>query len=217
MTTLPIWLSALATVIIAAVAVFQDPIRRWVMSPRLELRVRVAPPECHQTIWRTPNGDYPCYYFRLVVTNCGKTEAREVELFAAGLKRKQKDGSFEDVPRFTPMSLLWSHVGKPNLPILCPDMPKVCDLAHVFAPQHRRAFGHTLPGVADDKAILAFDLQVEPNMLGHLAEPGTYRMDLVLGAANVSPKRYALEITFPGAWFDDESQMLRDGFGMRAV
>lgn len=231
MTTLPMWVGALATVILAAVAVFQDRIRRWVMSPRLELRVRVAPPDCHYTIWRiqTPGQhpttkepvvivrDLPCYYFRLGVMNSGKTEAREVELFAAALKRKRADGSFEEVPRFTPMSLLWAHVRTPNLPILCPEMPKVCDMAHAIAPQYRKILGHNLPGVQDNKAILAFDLQVEPNMLGHLAEPGTYRLDLVLGAANVSAKRYTLEIIFPGEWFDDEARMLRDGFRMRVV
>jgi hypothetical protein len=39
------WVSALATVMLAIVAVFQDKIRRWVMSPKLELSAHVAPPD----------------------------------------------------------------------------------------------------------------------------------------------------------------------------
>lgn len=217
MSTVPVWVGALATILLAIIAVFQDRIRRWIMNPRLDLRVRVAPPDCHRTIWNTAGRQFPCYYFRLGVVNSGKVEAREVEIFAAGLNRARKDGSFEAVPRFTPMNLVWSHIRVATLPILIPEMPKYCDLAHVFAPQHRNALGHSLPNVDSQKSVLAFDLQVEPNMLGHLAEPGTYHLSLVMGAANAPVRRYTLEINFPGDWFDDEARMLREGFGMRIL
>ena len=225
------WATALSTFFLALVAIFQDRIRRWVMRPKLELSVRVLPPDCHRTTWTVkrqlfdPNAreyyvqvrNFPCYYFRVTITNTGRTEAREVELFAAALERMRMDGTYEVVPRFTPMNLMWSHVRQPFLPILSPEIPKVCDLAHVFQPQDREGLGHTLPDVSADRAILAFDLQVEPNMKGHLAEPGTYRLSLTLAAANASPKKYALQIDFPGDWYDDEARMLRDGFGMRLV
>lgn len=71
--------------------------------------------------------------------------------------------------------------------------------------------------IATNWAVLAFDFQVEPNVEGHLAEPGSYRLIVVLGAANVRPRQYTLEMEFPGEWYEDEARMLRDGFGMRLV
>lgn len=225
------WFTAIGTLVLALVAIFQDRIRHWLMRPRLQLKVKVAPPDCHKTTWRLehrahdPNTgeDYPvvrnlpCYYFRLGVENVGNCEAREVELFARSLVRRGADGSHGEVPRFTPMNLMWAHIRRPSLPILVPHIPKVCDLAHVIRPNCRKLLGHELPGVPDNRAILAFDLQVEPNMQGHLIEPGVYRLRLALAAANALPKEYVLEINFTGDWYDDEARMLRDGFGMRLV
>ncbi len=140
------WVSAVATVALAVVAVFQDKIRRWVTRPILELSARVAPPDCHLTSWRITEIDYypntrrqfqrvresPCYYFRMSIANVGDTEARDVEVFACRLRRRRADGKFEDVGRFTPMNLLWSHVRQTHLPILSPRIPKMCDLGHCF-------------------------------------------------------------------------------------
>ncbi len=69
----------------------------------------------------------------------------------------------------------------------------------------------------DGQVILAFDLQVEPNMKGHLAQPGLYHLTVVVAASNAAPREYTVEINVPGQWFDEEARMLRDGFGMRLV
>jgi hypothetical protein len=212
--------TAVATFLLAIVAVLQDKIRGWIMRPELKMLVRVAPPECHKTSAQihTPAGiidTAPCYYFHVIVENVGQTEAREVEVFAASLTRRRADGQFEKVDRFTPMNLLWAHFRQPFLAVLSPKMPKMCDLAHIYHPNFSNTLGHTLPNVAG--IVLAFDLQVEPNTKGHLVGSGIYRLKVVVGAANAKPKQYELEINFPGQWYDGETQMLTDGFGMRIV
>lgn len=230
MSAVATWVGALATLVLAVVAVFQDRIRAWMTRPRLSLEARVVPPDCHKTTWNyttvTLNWDgravevrkqAPCYYFRLRVLNKGNAEAREVEVYASALERKREDRKYAPVERFTPMNLMWAHFRSPFLPVLCPKMPKMCDLAHVIHPQHRKELGHDLSAVTDAQAILAFDLQVEPNMRGHLVEPGTYRLSLVVGAANVAPRECTLEIEFPGTWIDEEADMLGKGFKMRLV
>jgi len=224
------WLAAIGTIALAIVAVFQDRIRRRLMRPKLELIVRVAPPECHKTSWNYPvavvdgpggktvvTQSAPCYYFRVAIRNDGNTEAREVELFAAGLKRRRADGNLENVERFTPMNLLWAHFRQPFLAVLSPKIPKVCDLAHVIHPSHAKSVGHELPDVPAGTPLLAFDLQVEPNMKGHLIGPGTYRLEVILAASNVTPKKYTLEIQFAGDWTEKEERMLTDGFRMKLV
>jgi hypothetical protein len=54
-------------------------------------------------------------------------------------------------------------------------------------------------------------------MKGHLLGPGTYRLGLVIAAANAPRREYTLEITFLGDWHDEEAKMLQDGFGMHLV
>ena len=123
---LPTWVTAIATLLLAALALFQDSLRKWLTKPELELHIRPHPPECHPTEWlsvrtvckiypltnersdETVQVSLPCYYFRLRVTNSGNCEAREVEVFAKELKRhSQRRGEFDDVARFSPMNLLW--------------------------------------------------------------------------------------------------------------
>jgi len=211
--------TAVGTLALALVAALQDVIRSWIRRPDLKMTVQGAPPDCHKTraTFQTPAGidSTPCYYFRIAVENVGRTEAREVEVFAASLTRKRANDEFEKVDRFTPMNLLWSHFRTPFLSVLSPKMPKFCDLGHIHHPNVRNIFGHTLPGVTGN--VMAFDLQVEPNMKGHLIGPGTYRLKLVLGAANAKPKECEIELIIDDEWRDDESAMLSDGFGMKML
>jgi hypothetical protein len=212
--------TAIGTFLLAIVAAFQDKIRAWLMRPDLQMSVRVAAPECQKTHahFHGPAGipdQAPCYYFRVMIENIGRTEARQVEVFAAGLSRRRADGTFERVDRFNPMNLVWAHFRQPFLAVLSPRIPKMCDLAHIFHPNFKDYFGHALPGVAG--IVLAFDLQVEPNTKGHLVGPGTYNLKLMVGAANAKPKEYNVEINFQGQWYDDETEMLRDGFGLRII
>jgi hypothetical protein len=71
----------------------------------------------------------------------------------------------------------------------------------------------------DGPSICALRLYTELQIFakGHLVGLGTYRLKLVLGAANARPKEYELEVSFQGRWHDDEAEMLRDGFGLRIV
>lgn len=225
----PAWVGAIGSVLLAILAVFQDRIRGWITRPRLQLGVKVAPPNCHKTAWshpfpvghpsyRSEETEYlPCYYFRLAISNTGNAPANNVEVFAASLERKRADGGYEPVGRFTPMNLLWAHEHKIYLSLLTPKMCKFCDLGHVVHPNDRHKVNHELPGVPSGRCVLAFDLQVEPNMKGHLAEPGTYRLTVLLAAENSRPREYRLESVLAGEWYDSEEEMLRNGFGMRML
>lgn len=227
---LPTWVTAVATLLLAAIAIFQDYFRGLLTKPKLELHIRPTPPECHSTQWlysikrRTVDVRsrqlsesietvaLPCYYFRLRVTNNGNCEAKYVEVFAKDLKQHDSvRGEFEDVARFSPMNLLWSDVRQPFLSILSPKLPKLCDLAHTVEPSERENLGHELPNVPDNAVILALDLQVEPTSKGHLLGPGFYRLTLVLAAANATPREYFLDITITGDWYEDSLRMFTDG------
>jgi hypothetical protein len=159
----------------------------------------------------------PCYYFRLEISNTGNLSAHDVEVFAASLRRKRADGTFENVSRFTPMNLLWAHEHKVYLPLLAPKMTKFCDLGHIIFPKDRPRVGHDLSGISPEKCIMAFDLQVEPNMKGHLIDPGTYSLALLVAAENCRPREYTVDISFSGDWYDSEQDMFRDGIGLHVA
>jgi hypothetical protein len=76
--------------------------------------------------------------------------------------------------------------------------PVYCDMAHVSDPAVREMSGENLPNVPPGDAILGLDLEVKAYSMGHLLEPGTYRFNLILAASNSPPRRYDLEIVFPG-------------------
>jgi hypothetical protein len=225
---LPTWVTAIATLLLAALALFQDFFRRLVWKPKLELEVHPRPPDFHRTEWtysvlqrvhdvvtnktveRTVQMSSPCYYFRVRVTNKGNCEAKDVEVYAKELQELE-GGEFRSVPRFSPMDLLWADVRTPVMPNLIPELPKLCDLAHIVAPSERDYLGHDLPGVDEEQSILALDLQVTPNSKGHLIGPGHYRLTLALAAANATPSDYVLDITVTGDWYDEPDRMFVNG------
>jgi hypothetical protein len=49
----------------------------------------------------------PCYYFRLWVSNEGKTRAEKVEVFLRAVERLRADGQLESVARYSPLHLKW--------------------------------------------------------------------------------------------------------------
>jgi hypothetical protein len=130
----PEWLTAIGTVLVAVIAVFQEWFKRLIVRPKLKLIARVARPDAEKFVWE----DRPhcaAYYFRLAVTNAGNTEARDVQLYMASVERRRQDGRYEIVERFSPMNLRWTHIDSPTLPVLLPNMPpRNCDLAVVSDP-----------------------------------------------------------------------------------
>src|SRR6185312_2676697 len=101
------WLTAIGTLLLGFIAVFQDSIRERIRRPKLNLTAVLRPPACHKTmlVLHPMGAQYPCHYFRLGITNTGNTEAKQVQLYLASVKKKRKDTEFDDVDRFLPMNL----------------------------------------------------------------------------------------------------------------
>jgi hypothetical protein len=208
----PVWFAGLGTFALAFVAVFQEWLKRLFVRPILQLSAIVSRPDCHKTRF-SMGADV--YYFRLRVENTGNDAARDVQVYVASVERQRADKQYEPVKRFIPMSLKWAILGQPTLPILLPHMPpRFCDFAHITDPGLKRSVAEDLPGVGEKSPVLGLDLESLPNNRGHLLEPGLYKFGLKLAASNHPVREYTVEVDFKGTWFDDEDQMLRDGFGM---
>jgi hypothetical protein len=211
------WLAAIGSIAVAVVAIFQEWFRRLVFRPNLKLSAHVGRPAAEKFKWEEIDTDV--YYFRLEVTNEGSAAAETLQVYVAGVKRRRKDGIYEEVSRFSPMNLVWAYTKRePTLPLLLAGMPpRLCDFAHISDPRKRSQTNESLPGIGPEEAALALELEVQPNSLTYLLEPGTYRLSLKLVASNHSPRDYILEVEFPGKWFDEPEKMFRDGFGLGLV
>jgi hypothetical protein len=224
------WLAAIATFLAVLVALFKEDMRSLWRRPVLKARILLAPPDCHKTELTIVNqaiqqivGRWPCYYFRLWVENTGTQRAEQVQVFAAGLSRRQADGTFKPETQFLPMNLRWAHSQqRPEGPEIfalgiSPGMGKHCDLGHIPHPEMRKETNESLPNVPTDQTILSLDLEVAPNTRSHLIAPGVYRLLLRLAAANSRPVEKTIEITITGQWHGDETRMFSDGIGLREL
>jgi hypothetical protein len=89
------WAAACATFLAALVALLKEDLVSVWRRPRLNVRISLAPPDCHKTEFtlgsaRTGEflGSWPCYYLRVWVENVGNIRAKYVEVFASRLLRK---------------------------------------------------------------------------------------------------------------------------------
>lgn len=224
------WVAAIATFAAVVVALFKEELRSLWHKPRFEIKIELRPPHCHKTQMSRVNmqtgqllGQADCYYLRIWVENVGRQRAEQVQVFAAQLCKRQADGSFQPNPSFLPMNLCWSHThhrhSGPEIFAegISPGMGKHCDFGHVIDPAFAPEMGISIPNLAPDRTILAFDLEMKPNTGSHLLEPGTYRVQLKVAAANAGPSVKHIEITVDGQWFPEEHRMFADGLGFREV
>jgi hypothetical protein len=229
-------ITAIATIAVAFIAVFQDRIRSHLQRPVLTLSISGLPPDCQKVPlhYMSPNGfqfssthvpgpvtgETQAYYLRVRIGNEGNVHASLVEVIARELKRKQANGTFTSVPGFASMNLLWSYFREPYCGAISPDTYKYCDIAHIINPNDRyRVEAEREIGILGPSAntMLSFDTAVHSLTMSHLVLPGTYRLVLQVAASNARSITHELEITLPGTWFDDERQMLSDGVGVRVV
>jgi hypothetical protein len=215
------WLVAVGTLVLAAVAVFQETIRGWFYQPRFQVSSKTAPPDCVAVPFTTPDGVFVAdsIYLRLWVENVGNATARNAEVYAKELRRQRADGTWKRVGAFPPMNLKWANVGTIYFPYIAPEMGKHCDVGHIVDPARRHILHEDAPRLTltDQQTSLAFDLMAAPNHRGHIIGPGEYQLEILVAAENVRPIKRTITISLRGPWNADETGMLRDGVGMTIV
>ena len=167
--------------------------------------------------WPVPILTADVYYFRLRIQNSGRQKAESIEVFAAKLEKRRADGTFGPVDSFLPMNLLWSHYRQVFLPAISPETYKHCDLAHIIDPEERKSFPgehRTWDNIPSESTLLSFDTVAKPYTQSYLVPMGTYRLKIVVAAANAGVVKKTLEITLTGDWYNDEQEMLGQGVGI---
>lgn len=202
------WISIIAaaiTFLAVAVALFQEKIKDFFRTARLDVKINLEPPDCHQIALTDPrSGSTICnsIYIRFRVQHLSGDSAENVELMLSNFWRYGGNGSKEVVREFLPMNLVWSHFQPQRIEVRIPKkLFRHCD------------FGSFRPFTINNGTILKLDTMVQPNTvaggnLPNVVLPGQYEFEVMISGNNVKPltKRWSLE--FGRAWSEDESEML---------
>jgi hypothetical protein len=206
--------SVVATTLAVLVALFRESIVLWWRSPKLKVTILAGPPDCNKTETRLPGMTVSAYYFRLWITNDGRTAATRVQVFASELQRQHADGSFRREQRFLPMNLIWSHTGVVFADSIAPGMGQHCELGVIFPPTAKHESIARPLGTPNGRTCLALQTEVKPFTGSSTVMPGTYRLRLRVAAANAKPRNFSISISLPGDWYEDEGEMLSQGIGL---
>jgi hypothetical protein len=199
------WLAAIGTLLAVVVVL---GIEGWkslvahINRAKLDMEMRFEPPDCHR------GGNE--YYFRLWVTNPGKTRARNVQVFLKDVANRSLDGAFVRNTALLPQYLVWSHTPQPKdekeFAGISPAMGRHCELGVVAGPSSIYFDGR-----------LVFRPWVKVRTSAYALPRGAYRFTLLVAADNVLPIERRLDIEFHGEWFENESDMLRSGISIKSA
>lgn len=118
------------------------------------------------------------------------------------------------------MNLVWAHYREMVYPAIVPGLYKFCDLGHIIDPVFRAEFYHEdkqWENVPPEKAVFSLDTTSRPPSLSHLLPFGTYRLTIIVAAANARPVQKTLEIVLTGDWYDSEKRMFAERIGIRMI
>ncbi len=211
-----------ATFVVAAIALGQDWIHDRFYHPVLHVSIDAAPPDCLSIplVWRTSAGSVmsaACVYLRMRVSATGRP-ARDVEVVAQLLERKDMSGKWSKVPTFLPMNLVWSDFHAFFLPLLNPGIDHFCDLGRIVDPANRQPEDENAAlGLLATTTSLHFSTSVDPTQKGNIVPPGEYRLHIAVAASNAPAIKPTVAISLDGAWYPDEAKMLSQGVGVHIV
>jgi hypothetical protein len=202
-------------IVALVIAVFHAQLKWLFYHPKLKMTIDIGDrADCHQTIMRNDktNQEALCYYFRLRVHNRSRfAPAHHVEVFIENIEcLGDSDGTFKRIKEFLPMNLIWAYFkNEIYYPRLSPRSSRHCGFAHIVDPGklHMDVSEHIMQK-HPNKLVMILDVFFKSNMGSYIFEPGEYRINLSVSAADALKKQYALELGFYSGWTDNEDLML---------
>ncbi|HKB56164.1 MAG TPA: hypothetical protein VKC51_01120 [Lacunisphaera sp.] len=211
----PSWLTAVGTISLAILAVFQDKIRAFLLKPKLTVSISTNSPDSVKTPMQAGQVVGDAYWFRLRIGNEGNTSANNIEVLAQRLFRRNADNTFTEDVNFQPMNLLWAHFKTPFLEAISPSTFKFCDVGFIPDPARFAAMYPTSnPAISVVKTALFLETVVKPFNSSNVLPPGFYRLSVVVAANNAKPITATIEINHTGDWHADTARMSKEGIGL---
>jgi len=209
------WVQVGSTLLLAAVA-FLAPylVERWKFtyrSPKLKIKFKLAPPDCHQTLWNDGGAVTLVYYFRFLVQNFGKSQADVCEVTLEKIFKENGAGEMVEDKNFTPVNLKWSGLRNPLERTIQPDREMYCDLGRVHHPSHNyRSSYKNFP--SKDQALNKFVFELPERYYSGLdcLIPGKYKLVVSVYSNNAKKTTRQFNLSWTGKWQDEESDMFNE-------
>ena len=194
---------------LAALALFQEELKKYLFAPELIMEFKLEEPfclKCPAKVYEPPNTiiDTEAYYFRFKIKNIGKTQAKNCECFVESL-REFRNGKWEADKTFQPMNLAWSNGrgGKDGLVNINSNSYGVfCDLVHIG---HLDIVVRKSPDL-----ILDYGVPVPFSQIKRLSINTRYQLDVVVYAENAELAKSTFEVFFSGKWKDGSKEMFNE-------
>ena len=179
-------------------AIFAEPLRRWIYSPKLLLsfedstHYKTRTPE-QATILDPQRSPVPIHstheaeYVRIKVVNTSRPLAKECRAYLVGIEKKQADGRWGPTLYCDSIPLAWScREDRAYEPIDLPNgVAQFIDLVTVrsISPEYK--------------------LEIKPlplRYVGFLRDKGTFRFTVQVSGENVKPVFTRVQFTWGGVW-----------------
>ena len=181
-----------------ASAIFAEPLRRWIFSPKLVLSFedstdyRARTPE--SATYRDPavsavpiHSNHEAEYVRIKVVNDSRPLAKECRVYLVGIEKKQPNGAFAQTFYCDSIPLAWScREDKAYEPIDLPNgVAQFIDVVSVRS-------------ISDE-----YRLEIKPlpqRYVGFLRDKGTFRFTVQVSGQNAKPVFIRIQFTWNGVW-----------------
>lgn len=207
-------LTFMAIIPLAAIAIFQEQLKRKFFAPKLEIDFELGAPFCSKTpfyfYFQDQMGEKhevstEAFAFRFGVRNTGKSQAKLCEVILTELL-EYKDEEWINVEYFEQVHLKWDKGGpeKQYANINPSPIRTLCLIGHVYKP---------VKGLPVDKSN-KFDLSLLYRRGGyqpeHLDPNKKYRIKVTVVAENAPAVYQNFEIYWSGAWQDEPDDMFKE-------
>lgn len=209
------WIQIGMTIVLSGTA-FLVPcvLEKWKFSyraPKLKIKFKLSPPDCHQTQMIGQNLSYPVYYFRFIVENAGKTQAEDCEVFLEKIYKEDSAGKMVEIKNFSPVNLKWSGIRDPFKRLIQPGKEMYCDIGRIQHPDHIYKSTYRNISERDQKANkFIFELPERYYSQWDCLAPGKYELIVSVYSKNAEKVTRQFSLSWTGNWKDEESNIFNE-------
>lgn len=203
-----------ATLVLAAIAVYQQKIIRWLFRPKIGVSGSAL-----YTPWADGTGSIrgKVLYLHLRLPNSGEDAARDAEVSVEEVyeERPSPASGFVRVREAEfPKMLVWSYLpDRTTMPFVHPETTKVIAFGHIHDATLRPPFEvppeppATTPPAATAAVspTLALEVPAAPLNRSHVFAAGIYRMHVVVSASNMKALHATVDLELTGTWNDADA------------
>ena len=196
-------ISLLAVIPLATIALFQEHFKKWFFAPRLNIDFKLEPPYCSKTpfyaFYEKETLATEAYYFRIKVTNRGRSSAKLCEAVMTELL-VEEEGRFHQLKYFQQVNLKWDTGKTKDAYITLNPSPIgiLCDIGYIS-----RDYQPTLFHLEYLYKIGGF----QPDVLSPKAK---YRFTIGIISENAEFISKKFEFYWNGDWRDSEEGMFKE-------